>query len=72
MSFNLPLYLDIFIYKTAGIKSPNIIKIGTTKDKSHLICTGVMYKYETSPWTQKMFDIFLYDNNEIKEPIMSG
>ena len=49
MSFNLSLYLDIFKYKMSGIKNPNTIKIGTTKETSHFACEGVKYKYETLP-----------------------
>ena len=55
-----------------GIINPNIITIGNTKVRSHLACIGVKYKYETLPWTQKTYEIFLYDNNEINDPIISG
>ena len=64
--------LDIFIYKTNGIKNPNIISTGHTKDNSHLLCWVVKYKYETLPCTHNTWEIFLYDNSEINPPMISG
>ena len=72
MSSNLCLNLDIFKYKTNGIKNPNIINTGTTNDTSHFLCSEVEYKYETFPCTHETSEIFLYDNKEINPPIMSG